>query len=137
MMEEFLSTRLSEGFRRLNQALHTDRVEKPSPVLPPLIIAAWYDHPRLASIAFNETSELLAAATEDIRRENLLLQVQMGTVNEETYVNVLMSLGLGVQLEREAKSILFRRGRNFEVDSHNGSYYERVLRDAWTDFTSK
>lgn len=48
-----------------------------------------------------------------------------------------MSLGLGEELERQARSILFRRGRNFVVDSRNRSYYEGVLQGAWSDFISQ
>ena len=135
---EYLSTKLFEGFKRLNQVLHKDPVEKPNPTLPQLIIATQYDHPRLANIAFNETSVLLAATTEDIRKRNILLQVQIPLGGyQEIYVNVLMGLGLGEQLDRQVRLILFRRGRNFVVDFRNKSSYEGILQDAWVEFTSK
>lgn len=93
--------------------------------LPPVVITASYDHQRLATLAYLQVKELIDKAPENIQLDTYFL-----TIRGVGYFNVLMSPGLGKDLERQVKSVLFRNGRRYNMDSH----FSERLRKEWKFF---
>ncbi len=93
--------------------------------LPPVVITASYDHQRLATLAYLQVKELIDKAPENIQ-----LDTYFSTFRGVGYFNVLMSSGLGEDLERQVKLVLFRNGRRYNMDSH----FNEKLRKEWRLF---
>jgi len=97
---------------------------KPAKRLPDLYILARYDHQRLATTAFVEVADLLKL-NEPVAGQNLFITQDL---RNGCYLNILISLGLDKGLERQIRSILFRRGSRYNP---RDIFFESGLREEW------
>lgn len=101
--------------------------------LPRHTLIAGYEHDRLATIAYNNTAQLLES-TRDIRGRGLLLryndEVLNGRLLGSRHVIAVMSEVLGDELLQQVQSELFRRGSRLTVSGR----LQRNLVEAWKEY---